>query len=249
MQKPAVMNQNAANNVLSYGYQFRLPDKEPVTIELRIDKQTTSLIGGVATNLPSWVDLTYQQCPNCPLKAETTPHCPVARNLIPLIDVCSAMVSYQELDVSIKTPDRVIAAKTTAQRAVSSVLGLVMATSDCPHTAYLKPMARFHQPLASEEESIYRATSMFLLAQYFRSRHSLAYRYDFSGLMDIYANLKIVNRAMAQRLRGAIEQDAAVNAVILLDLLSQTVTWSIEDGLEEIAQLFNSYTGKPESDL
>jgi uncharacterized protein DUF6901 len=245
MQKLAVMNQNAATNVLTYCYQFRLPEKEPVRIDLRINKQTTSLICAAVTHLPNWVDLAYQQCPNCPLKAEESPHCPVARNLIPLIDVCSAMASYQELDVRIKTPDRVIAAKTTAQRAVSSVLGLVMATSDCPHTGYLKPMARFHLPLASEEESIYRTTSMFLLAQYFRSRQGLAHRYDLSGLMDIYANLKIVNKSMAQRLRGAIEQDAAVNAVILLDLLTQTVTWSIEDGLEEIADLFSSYIETP----
>lgn len=244
MRKQIAMNQNAAAHVLTYCYQFRLPDKDPVRIDLRIDEQTTSLISKSGVDLPPWVDLTFHQCPNCPLKAEETPHCPVARNLIPLIDVCSAMVSYQELDVRIKTPDRVIAAKTTAQRAVSSVLGLVMATSNCPHTAYLKPMARFHLPLASEEESIYRTTSMFLLAQYFRSRQGLECRYDLSGLMDIYANLKIINKSMAQRLRGAIEQDAAVNAVILLDLLTQTVTWSIEDGLEEIAHLFSSYIGK-----
>jgi hypothetical protein len=31
----------------------------------------------------------------------------------------------------------------------------------------VKPMARFHLPLASEEETIYRATTMYLLAQYF----------------------------------------------------------------------------------
>lgn len=192
--------------------------------------------------LPFWTELEYQQCPNCPLNSKEFPHCPVARNLIPLLDICSSIESYAEMDVRITTPDRVVYAHTTAQRAVSSVLGLMMATSPCPFTGYLKPMARFHVPLSSEEEAIYRTTSMYLLAQYFRSKLGLDHGYDVAGLKAIYNDLQIVNRAMAKRLKAASKEDSAVNAVILLELLTRAVTWSIEDGLEEIAYLFESYT-------
>ncbi len=238
------MNEPPDDPALEYSYLFKRSDKAPVRIDLCIDRRTTTLIPREHHTLPFWTELGYQQCPNCPLNSDAFPHCPVARNLIPLIDICSSIESYAEMDVEIKAPDRTICAHTTAQRAVSSVLGLMMATSPCPHTGYLKPMARFHMPLASEEEAIYRTTSMYLLAQYVRSRKGQAHAYDIEGLKNIYQELQTVNRAMAQRLKAASKEDSAVNAVILLELLTRAVTWSIEDGLEEIAYLFQSYTGE-----
>lgn len=116
-----------------------------------------------------------------------------------------------------------------------------MATTPCPHTEYLKPMARFHLPLASPEETIYRTTSMFLLAQYFRHKDGLNASLELEELTGIYQNLQVVNRALARRFRAAISEDATLNAIILLDLLSQSVTWSIEDGLEELRPLFKRY--------
>ncbi len=56
-------------------------------------------------------------------------------------------------------------AETTAQQAMSSVLGLIMATAGCPWTDRLRPMARFHLPFASEAETVYRSVCMFLLAR------------------------------------------------------------------------------------
>ncbi len=56
-------------------------------------------------------------------------------------------------------------AETTAQQAMSSVLGLIMATAGCPWTDRLRPMARFHLPFASDAETLYRSISMFLLSR------------------------------------------------------------------------------------
>ena len=127
------------------------------------------------------------------------------------------------------------------QRAISSILGLIMATSPCPHTEFLKPMARFHLPFASEDETVYRTTSMYLLAQYYRSKKGMAFEMGFNDLVPIYKNLETINKALADRLRAAIKQDATVNAIILLHLLSQAVTWSIEDQLEDLQYLFKSF--------
>jgi len=120
-------------------------------------------------------------------------------------------------------------------------LGLIMATSPCPHTEYLKPMAQFHLPLASPDETIYRTTSMFLLAQYFLHKDGLEATLELDKLTDIYQNLQVVNRALTRRFKAAISEDATINAIILLDLLSQSVTWSIEDGLEHLRYLFKRY--------
>ena len=54
-------------------------------------------------------------------------------------------------------------------------------------------------------------------------------------------SLGLVGALSIVRFRAAIKQDATVNAIILLDLLSQAVTWSIEDQLDELQPLFKDY--------
>ena len=226
---------------LNYCYQFNFPDKQPIELKLEIDSETTTL-KSTQDDMPFWIALGFNQCPNCPLSLDKELVCPVANNLIPLLNVVDSLVSYDQVNVVITTPDRTITAETTMQRAVSAILGLIMATSPCPHTEFLKPMARFHLPLANEQETIYRTTSMYLLAQYFKSKNGLDYEMGFVGLTEIYENLQVINRALADRFRAAIKQDATVNAIILLDLLSQAVTWSIEDQLDEMQGLFKRFS-------
>jgi len=227
------------DSALVYSYQFNLPEKEPIRLNIEIDSSTITLEPNDNTSI-FWTELGFNQCANCPLNIAEHPVCPVAQNLIPLLDISNALVSYQEVSVIITSDNRCTSATTTMQRAMSSALGLVMATSPCPHLEFLKPMARFHLPLASEEETVYRTTSMYMLAQYFRNQQGMSYELGFEGLTQKYANLKTVNRALANRIRAAIKQDATVNAIILLDLLSQAVTYSIEDQLDELQPLFKS---------
>ncbi|GAB4254142.1 MAG: hypothetical protein Kow0065_00830 [Methylomicrobium sp.] len=229
------------DQVLHFLYRFLFDDEKTIEFAIEIDKNTLNFIPIGQCAPPSWADLSYHQCSNCTLSKTESPHCPVAVNLIPLLDLCGTLISYKTVDLEVVTAERTISGKTTIQRALSSLLGLIMATSPCPHTEYLKPMARFHLPLASDDETIYRSTSMFLLAQYFRYKDNLPHSFEFDELTDRYKNLQIVNKALAQRFRAAISEDATVNAIILLDLLSRSVTWSIEDGLEEISVLFKSY--------
>lgn len=228
-------------NVLEFIYRLSAEDVESKEFSIAVDKQSMTLIGDMPTTYPHWTELSYQQCRNCPLNTEQIAHCPVAVNLIPLLDLCGNLASHKQLSVQVFTDRRTISAETTAQHVASSILGLIMATSPCPHTEYLKPMARFHLPLADQDETVYRVTTMFLLAQYFRYKHKLPYSLELDELLSIYQNLQVINFHLAKRLKAAISEDAAVNGVILLDLLSKSVSWSIEDGLEEIQHLFESY--------
>jgi hypothetical protein len=226
---------------LYFLYKLLFPDDKLIEFPIQIDKSSCTFIPATELIPQNWAALDYQQCENCPLNTAKSSFCPVAVNLMPVLSLCSSVASYQGVKLEVVTAERTISGDTTMQRALSSILGLVMATSPCPHTEYLKPMARFHLPLASEDETIYRTTSMYLLAQYFRRKDGLEFSLELDRLTAIYQNLQIVNRALAKRLRSAVTEDATINAVILLDLLSQAVTWSIEDGLEEIRYLFKSY--------
>jgi hypothetical protein len=225
-----------------FHYKLSFDDGKVIEFALEIDQATETFIPLIHQSPPVWSQLEYQQCENCPLSKEDTPHCPVAVNLMPLIELCSNLVSFESVKMELTTSERTVSHNnTTLQRVLSSILGLIMATTPCPHTEYLKPMARFHLPLASPEETIYRTTSMFLLAQYFRQKAGLNASLELDELTAIYQNLQVVNRALARRFRAAISEDATLNAIILLDLLSQSVTWSIEDGLEDLRFLFKRY--------
>ncbi len=101
-------------------------------------------------------------------------------------------------------------------------------------------MARFHLPSASAGETIYRATSMYLLAQYFRKKAGKKAELDLQGLKEIYKNMQILNSAIAERLRSASKTDSSVNAVILLDMFTLVLPVAIEDSLAELRDLFYS---------
>ncbi len=188
--------------------------------------------------LPDWTRLEVHQCPNCPLAAATTPHCPMAAALVPLIAMVGKLRSYEQVQVRVEMPERQVSKDTTVQRAVGSVMGLLSAKSGCPRTRFLQPMAHFHLPFASEEESLYRSASTYLLNQYFNAKAGVDPDWAMAGLKSHYTELQKVNTAMAQRLRTAASDDGAIDAIILLDLLAKAMPYSIDEQLEEIAAQF-----------
>lgn len=232
---------------LAIEYRFRFPDGRRESYDLQLDPATLELIGDTTAEPPPWTRLAFHQCPNCPLDPARRNHCPAAVALAPLVASCARLVSFDKLAVEVITPERVISNEIPAQRGISSLMGLILAASGCPRTAFFKPMARFHLPLASEEETIYRAASMYLLAQYFLRQQGGAADLDLEGLKAIYANLHVVNRTLADRLRQAIEEDSTINALILLDLFAKNMPFVIEDSLEEIRYLFDSFLSQPPS--
>jgi len=166
-------------------------------------------------------------------------HCPLAVNLVNIIYELDTLYSYHQIHVKVIMENRTISQETTVQKALGSLMGLVIATSGCPHTRFFKPMARFHLPLADAEETISRVTSMYLLGQYFMQEEGHTVDFHFKGLMQIYENMHIVNKETAKRLRVAGKTDSAVNAIILLDIFTYVLPMSIDSQLQEIRHLFD----------
>lgn len=229
--------QSCSDRYLSVRYTFTLPDRPPLTYEVRMDPET---LAAPTPDVPPqpWTALLFKQCSNCPLTADQHPQCPLALSLVGLVQLCTDIASYDTMEVEITTPERTIRRETTAQRAVASLMGLVMGTSGCPHTRLFRPMARFHLPLATEEETIYRATSMYLLAQYFARDRGWTMDADLEGLSALYREMHKVNTSIAKRLWSVVKTDSSVNALVLLDLFSKALPDTIEDSLDEIRYLF-----------
>jgi hypothetical protein len=102
------------------------------------------------------------------LNPETSPHCPLALNLVEIVNAMEGLLSYENVRLETIVEARQIIQETTVQQAARSLMGLRIATSGCPHTKFFKPMARFHLPLSTTEETVYRATTAYLLSQYFK---------------------------------------------------------------------------------
>jgi hypothetical protein len=226
---------------IHFQYIFRFPDDRQEIFDLNLDSHSLDIIGNILEELPPWTRLDCHQCPNCKLTIQTHTNCPVATHLVKIVSFCTNVFSYDEVLVDIVTPERVVYKGTTAQKGISSLMGLVMATSGCPHMSFLKPMARFHLPFASAEETVYRATSMYLLAQYFLQKHGKEVDLELKGLADIYQNIQVINKAMAERLRAISDKDSAMNALVLLDIFAKTLPFAIEESLEDVRYLFTPY--------
>lgn len=217
-------------------YLFRFADGREVRFPVRLEGSAPA-----AGEAPEWTRLGFHRCSHCPLDETTTPTCPLAQALSGPVTQLSDVLSYDEVEVEVITPERRIINHTSAQNGISAMMGLIIATSGCPHMAFFAPMARFHLPFATEEETLYRAASMYLLGQYFRQQQGLGVEMGFDGLLEAYRNVEIVNRAMANRLRAASKQDGTVNALVLLDMYAKTLPYAVEEALQELKPLYNAY--------
>jgi hypothetical protein len=213
-------------------YHFRFADGHSASISALPEPQSEPAA------LPDWTRLEHRQCKNCPLSPEHTPHCPMAVQFVKLVDNFGTLPSYTEVEVEVETPERRVLKSTTLQRGIGSLMGLLAASSACPHTTFLKPMAHFHLPFSNEDETIFRVASMYLLAQYLRGPQDGPPDWELAHLKDHYEQLQTVNAAMAVRLRGVGKEDGTINALILLDLLAKALPYSIDEALDEVRGLF-----------
>lgn len=227
-------------------YGFDLPDGSKKHVELCFDSKNFRLTNQVPAEPPFWTELKFSQCANCPLSVEEHTHCPSALHMAPAVESLKELVSFDTVGVTVTQPERTVHAETSAQQALSSVLGLIMATSGCPWTDRLRPMARFHLAFASEAETVYRSVCMYLLARYLAGAGDSS---GFEQLKDLYENLHIVNRDMSRRLGAATRTDPARNAMALLDSYTTLLPAALESQLTELKPLFDAWREAPFSSI
>ena len=117
-----------------------------------------------------------------------------------------------------------------------------MVTSDCPNMISLRPMVRFHLPFATIEETVFRSVSTYLLGQYFKHKNGEEADWDLDGLLENYETIQKVNYGMASRMRSAVDKDANLNALVVLDVFAKELPFSIQKSLEMLEYLFKDAT-------
>ncbi|MBM4053198.1 MAG: hypothetical protein FJ264_00700 [Planctomycetes bacterium] len=233
------------NNIINVFYKLEFEDGNffefDINLKLR-DKNQHS------PEKPSWTKLDFNKCPSCPLDSAIHSHCPAALSIVPLIKNFNKMASYEKVNCLVKDGERFCHAETSLQQAISSIMGLYLATSSCPILEKLQPMARFHLPFASHYETTYRAVSMYLLAEYFRSVNNKQHiPFSLKPLIELYKTINVVNNSLARRIKSACENDASINSLIILDVFAQMIPYEIENDLKNLEELFAPYLKQPDT--
>lgn len=230
-----------------YRFVFRFESGREKDFVIRLDPESLRLIAEPREVYPEWTKISCCRCPNCPVPSDPSARCPVAENIIDLVEFFKDCLSYDKVDVRVETEERTYSKDSIAlQKAVGSLLGIYMVTSGCPILERLKPMVRFHLPFASFLETTYRVITMYLMAQYLKARQGGVAEWDLKNLSRIYEEIRVVNESFAARLRTADIEDASLNAVVILDTFAMNTQFIIDDDqMEEISRLFSAYMQDP----
>ena len=73
-------------NHLDFKYNFKLTGGSEENFDFIVNAETLRLVVDTPKDPPSWINIEYHQCPNCPLDSESTAHCPLAVNIAPIVE-------------------------------------------------------------------------------------------------------------------------------------------------------------------
>jgi hypothetical protein len=225
---------------LRYEYEFDLGESAVIAYDVEIDEETLTVQPEAYEGMPEWTRLEFNQCDNCPLKPEEKSYCPVAASISRVVERFRDRISYEEASVRVSVPERTYEKRVPLQHGLFSLFGLIMATTSCPHMRFLRPMARFHLPFSSPQETIVRTVSFFLLRRYLENQQRPGVTYDLGDLDGAYSDVQGVNRGIMRRVRavatGSAEADAG--AVVILNALTKMLSASLASNLQEVEPLF-----------
>lgn len=223
-------------------YKFNFNNEVLKEFSIQLSRSTLGLPKKKTSTFPAWTQLQSNQCPNCPLDPQKHPNCPIAVNLVEIIETFRDFIFYNEAEITVSTHIREFRKRTNLEEGLSSLIGIYMVTSGCPIMDKLRPMVFLHLPFATVVETMYRAASMYLLAQYFLQKKGKKADWELKGLVSIYEDINNVNLFFRKRLLSINPKDPNLNALFNLNCFAVVIPMSIVDeGLKELERLFHPY--------
>lgn len=216
-------------------YTFTMDDGKVLHYHVDFERSRKDVLSDV----PDWTKLDFHQCPNCPLIPEEYSHCPVGVDAYEILLGFADILSCNDVDIHVKTPEREYFKRTDAQTGLRAIIGFVMASSECPILSSMRGMAYFHLPFASMDETVFRVTSSYLLHQYYvYKQNGTPMDLEFEGLKQRFKETQTVNYHFLERIRAASEADSNLNVLATLFTISSMLSLSLERHLKEIEHLF-----------
>ncbi len=230
-----------------YRYEFKFANGVVKEFVVKLDNETLNLIDVENKIYSEWTKLEHFRCPNCSLDKEKYEYCPVAVNLNNIIEYFKDSLSCEMVDVVIESAGRSFSKHTSIQEGLNSIIGVCMVTSGCPVLEKLKPMICVRVPFSTLWERKYRVLTMYLLAQYFIQKRGGEPDWEFKNLIDIFEDVRIVNKNFCKKLSKVTAKDAAVNALISLDSFAFYTSFHISENMLNVLEYsFDAYLDKHE---
>lgn len=224
-------------NEITYNYCFDFPDSRKKRFLIQLDPVTFEYKSSGHVP-PDWALLGVARCQCCHLDLARHDYCPIAANIAELVIAFKDIASHKSCLVSCISAARTCTKDTTVQEGLASIMGIIMATSGCPSMSILKPMACFHLPFATVEESMFRSASAYLLRQYFSHKNGENCDFFMHRIQEYYDEVQQVNEGILKRINMTSEMDADKNAIITLNSLAQILVMEVDEDLDSLKHLF-----------
>jgi len=225
-----------ANHEMFIEYIFTMDDGNLQNYKIYFSRPRAEILS--QSDYPSWTELTFKQCGNCPLNPKQYSHCPVAIDAKEIILGFREILSCSTTHVRVITPEREYLKACDAQTGLRALIGFVMATSTCPILSKMRGMAHYHLPFASIDEIVFRVTSSYLLGQYYVHQTGGTADWELEGLKQHYKALLTLNYDFLQRIRAASEADSNLDVLSTLFSISSLLSVSLEQHLHKLKPLF-----------
>ena len=217
-------------------YTFTMDDGKVLHYKIKFTRPRPEILD--RSDYPEWTELGFKQCGNCPLSTKEYSHCPVAIDSKEIVFGFREILSCSATNVRVITPEREYFKRCDAQTGLRALIGFVMATSTCPILSKMRGMAHYHLPFASIDEIVFRATSWYLLGQYYIHQDGGKADLELNGLKIYYKELLTLNYDFLQRIRAASEADSNLDVLSTLFSISSLLSVSLDQHLTRLKPLF-----------
>lgn len=217
-------------------YKFKL--EQDLVLQYAIDIERKEDLAKDLSEEPGWTRLEHCRCSNCPLSDAENTHCPVALDLRQVVDDFKDLPAMTKSTVTVLSAEREYTKLVGLEEGLRALMGLIMASSNCPILSHLKPMARNHLPFTTMDEFILRSVSSYLTAQYFVFREGGIPDWELKGLIATNKELQLVNQAFWQRIHSACGKDSNLKALLSFFTMSYSVSYSLESQLQKLKKDF-----------
>src|SRR3990167_7710725 len=136
-------------------YNLKLKDGKEYTFDVDIDRQDRREETNKETH-SFWIQLSYNQCSNCPLQASTHTYCPSALDLEEIAKKFADIISTERADVWVHTKNRSFFKNCDVQEALKSIFGLIMASGSWHNRSRLQPLGGFPSHFAVLQHPVQR---------------------------------------------------------------------------------------------
>lgn len=165
-------------------------------------------------NLPDWVKLNEQQCPQCPFSADKLEWCPCAVELIELVERFPNLPSYEKLKYELKRDDLYMQKEMDAQNALAGIFFLRLTFSGCPIFKSDVWSWKYFSPATDLNNILFRRLAINLVCDKLSKEEDK----DFSSYLHNEEEILQSLFYLKKRLENvkAIEKDAIFNAIVVL---------------------------------